>query len=50
MDLKIAFNAIQMILSTQITLYGFTFSLLEVVLFLAFASICAFVAGGILNG
>lgn len=50
MELKLVFNALQQILDTPITLYGYTFSLFEVTLFLAFCSLCAFVVGGILNG
>lgn len=45
--MKMLVNVVMSILDTYITVFGFTLSLLDVLLFLAFGSLAAFFIGGI---
>lgn len=47
--MKVYFDALTSILNTNISLFGFSFSLLDVVLVLAFGSLAAWFVGGLLK-
>lgn len=49
MEIKVLFDALANILDTSITLYGFTFTLLDIVLYIAFVGLCCFILGGLLR-
>ena len=45
--MKVLVNVLISILNTNLVVFGFTLSLLDIVLFLAFGSLAAFFIGGI---
>ena len=49
MDIKIAFNALMRIMQTSFTLYGFTISLWQIVLYLMVAALLLLLIGGLLK-